>query len=73
MSPDERRPQDPFLEHLSDSEKRLGAGRNAVADALIIGLIAAIIVAGAAVAITRIRTPIQVDRSTAVEKPPATR
>ena len=67
MSPDERRSQDPFLEHLSESEKRLGAGRNAIADALIIGVIAAIIVAGAAVAITRIRMP-QVDRSTSFEK-----
>ena len=68
MSPDERRSQDPFLEHLSESEKRLGAGRNAIADALIIGLIAAIIVAGAAVAITRIRTP----RSPVAAPAPAT-
>jgi hypothetical protein len=61
MDPGERRQQS-FFEHLSDSEKRLGARRHSVLDALVMGAIAVIIVGGLTLGIVRLRTLARIDR-----------
>ena len=61
MDPGERRQQS-FFEHLSDSEKRLGARRHSVLDALVIGAIAVIIVGGLTLGVVRLRTLTRIDR-----------
>lgn len=61
MDREERR-QDPFLEHLSESEKRLGASRHSVFDVLFIGIIAVVILGGAALGLMRLRPPTRVDQ-----------
>ena len=66
MNPEERR-RDPFLEHLRESEKRLGASRYSVFDALFIGIIAVVIVGGFTLGIMRIRTTARIDRPNAVD------
>src|SRR5262245_42516480 len=60
MAPEEQR-RDSFLEHLSDSEKRLGASRHSVFDTLFVGVIVLIIAAGAVLGIMRLRAPTRVD------------
>ena len=54
MEPDERR-RDSFLDHLSDSEKRLGASRHSVFDALFVSVIVIVIAGGAVLGILRWR------------------
>jgi hypothetical protein len=61
MDPGERRQQS-FFEHLSDSEKRLGARRHSVLDALVMGAIAVIIVGGLTLGIVRLRTLARIDQ-----------
>jgi len=61
MNPEDRR-QESFLEHLGDSEKRLGASRHSIFDALFIGIIAVVIVGGFTLGIMRMMTPAGVDQ-----------
>ena len=61
MDPEDRR-QRAFLEHLGASEKRLGASRHSVFDALFIGIIVVVIAAGVALGLMRLRTPTRVDQ-----------
>src|SRR5262245_29601386 len=61
----EGRQQDPFLQHLSESEKRLGASRHSVFDALFVGAIVVLVAGGFVLGIMRLRA------ITTVEAPPA--
>jgi hypothetical protein len=63
MNPEDRR-SDSFLEHLSDSEKRLGAARHTLFDALFIGVILLVIVSGFTLGVMRIRVP-RIEQATA--------
>ena len=56
MNPEDRR-QDAFLEHLDESEKRLGATRHSVYDALFVGTLTLVIAAGFTLGIMRLREP----------------
>jgi hypothetical protein len=55
MDPEDGR-RESFLQHLDESEHRLGARRQSVLDALFIGLIALVIAGGLAAGIVRLRT-----------------
>jgi hypothetical protein len=61
MNPGDRR-RESFFDHLSDSEKRLGARRHSVLDALVMGAIAVLIVGGFTLGIVRLRTLARIDR-----------
>ena len=56
MNPEDRR-QDAFLQHLGESEQRLGGTRHSVFDALFVGILTLVIVAGFTLGIMRLRTP----------------
>ena len=68
MDPEEGR-REPFLEHLRESEKRLGASRHSVFDALFVGVIVVILLGGVTLGIMRVRTPTRVDHPQPVAAP----
>jgi hypothetical protein len=70
MKPEDRR-QDAFLEHLDESEKRLGATRHSVYDALFVGILTLVIAAGFTLGIMRLRTPSRPEPQSATQSVPA--
>src|SRR5262245_44339071 len=66
MDPEERR-QESFFEHLTDSEKRLGAGRHSLFDGLFVGGIVVVILAGFALGFMRLWTSGRFDQAATID------